>query len=48
MGVVNAGSCNWGPGYQVAYVGGEQMEAPDAVPITAIVRPGENDGFSVP
>ncbi|MCO5188093.1 MAG: NBR1-Ig-like domain-containing protein [Anaerolineae bacterium] len=46
--VVNAGSCNWGPGYQVAYVGGEQMEAPDAVPITAIVRPGETTEFSVP
>jgi hypothetical protein len=46
--VVNAGSCNWGPGYQLAYAGGDQMGAPSNIPLYTIVRPGETTELSVP
>ena len=35
-GIRNTGTCDWGEGYWFAYVGGEQMQAPEkvAVPVT--------------
>jgi inhibitor of cysteine peptidase len=46
--LINAGSCNWGPGYALVFVGGEQMDAPDLVPLKSIARTGETVDVSIP
>jgi len=45
-GITNTGTCQWGEGFWLVYVGGEQMQAPErvAVPQTA---PGEVAEISV-
>lgn len=46
--LINAGSCNWGAGYELAFVGGDQMGAADAVPLEGVTRSGEVGNVSVP
>jgi hypothetical protein len=43
----NLGSCQWGPGYELAFAGGDRMDAPDRVPLTVTVPPGEFVDLSV-
>lgn len=43
----NDGSCSWGFNYGLAFVTGEQMEAPDFVSLDTNVDPGEEGELSV-
>lgn len=44
--IKNTGSCPWGEGYYLAFVGREQMGAPERVPVPA-TAPGETTQISV-
>lgn len=44
----NLGSCTWDPSYSLVFAGGEQMAAPDSVPLTITVPPGEFADLSLP
>jgi hypothetical protein len=46
--VRNEGSCTWGPGYALLFDDGDQMGAPELVPIQAVVPPGREIDLSVP
>lgn len=37
----NSGTCPWGEGYALAFIGGERMEAPEAQALEGQVAPGE-------
>ena len=44
----NIGSCTWDEDYSLVFVGGDQMDAPDSVPLTTTVEPGDEVDFSIP
>lgn len=50
--VKNDGTCTWGPtGYALhalTFTGGDKMGAPDVVPLTQVVNPGDTVDVSVP
>jgi hypothetical protein len=43
----NIGACTWGNGYALLYYGGDRMQSYNAVPLPALVRPGETVDLSV-
>lgn len=46
----NDGTCVWGPGqtvHSLAHTGGERLNAPEQVPLPALVQPGETVDISV-
>jgi len=43
----NTGTSTWGPGYQLVFMGGNRMGAPDSVDLSRNVAPGEEVGISV-
>jgi hypothetical protein len=45
--VRNSGTSTWGSGYQLAFVGGDRMGAPDSVNLPRSVAPGEEVDISV-
>lgn len=45
--VVNTGTCNWTAEYSAVYFSGEQMDAPNEVPITEPVGPGQSIDIAV-
>lgn len=45
--LVNAGTCTWSSDYDIVWFSGEQMEAPDSVPLPGSVTPGESVDISV-
>ncbi|MBC7233442.1 MAG: peptidoglycan DD-metalloendopeptidase family protein [Chloroflexi bacterium] len=45
--VRNSGTSTWGPGYQLAFIGGDQMGAPNSVNLPRSVAPGEEVDISV-
>lgn len=44
--VRNSGTCRWEPGTELVYISGDQMDAPDSVPVGALA-PGSNTDISV-
>lgn len=42
----NMGTCPWGPSYQLAFIAGERMGAPDAIPVP-VTAPKEDADISV-
>ena len=44
----NAGTCTWNTRYQLVFVGGAQLGAPDAVNMPHEVRPGDTVDITVP
>jgi len=46
--VYNSGTCTWDTGYQLAFIAGDQMNAPSAIPLTGSVAPGHSLQISVP
>ncbi len=44
----NIGSCTWDADYSLVFVSGDQMDAPDSVPLTTTVEPGDEVDFSIP
>lgn len=46
--LINTGGCTWGPDYAVQFVSGEQMGAPDEVPINQTVLSGQMVEISIP
>jgi len=45
--VVNTGTCNWTAEYTTVFIDGEQMDAPNEVPITQPVAPGQSVDIDV-
>ena len=45
--VVNTGTCNWTAEYSAVFFSGEQMDAPNEVPITEPVAPGQSIDIAV-
>jgi hypothetical protein len=45
--VVNTGTCNWTAAYSAVFVDGDQMDAPDTVPIDKPVSPGQSIDIDV-
>ena len=45
--VVNTGTCNWTAAYSAVFVDGDQMDAPDSVPIDQPVSPGQSIDIDV-
>ena len=45
--VVNTGTCNWTAAYTAVFIDGAQMDAPDEVPITQPVSPGQSIDIDV-
>ena len=45
--VVNTGTCNWTAEYSAVFFSGEQMDAPNEVPITKPVAPGQSIDIAV-
>ncbi|MDX1663385.1 MAG: NBR1-Ig-like domain-containing protein [Candidatus Promineifilaceae bacterium] len=43
----NDGTCTWTDNYELAFVGGDQLGAPDAVPLQQTVEPNETADLSV-
>ena len=43
----NTGSCTWTTNYSLVFIDGDQMSAPDRIPLTGDVRPGETIDLSV-
>ena len=41
--VRNAGSCDWGEGYELAFVSGARMDGPESVPLPAVPAGEEGD-----
>ncbi len=46
--IKNVGSCTWTQDYDLVFVRGDQMEAPQTVPIPRQVAPGESIDLAVP
>jgi hypothetical protein len=44
----NTGTCTWDGSYQLAFVGGSQLGAPDSVPVPGVVQPGASVDITVP
>lgn len=42
----NNGTCTWGPGYTLVFVGGERMDAPESTPLP-VVEPGSTVDLSL-
>ncbi len=45
--LINRGTCTWTAGFALAFAGGEQMGAPDRVPLPKVVPPGDMVDVSV-
>lgn len=45
--LLNNGTCSWGAGYTLVFVGGEQMGSPEITPLGQLVAPGETIELSV-
>jgi hypothetical protein len=46
--VTNYGTCPWGGGYTVRFMGGDSMGAPESIPLTVVVEPEATGAISVP
>ncbi len=46
--VTNYGTCPWGGGYTVRFMGGDSMGAPESVPLTVVVGPEATSVISIP
>ncbi len=44
----NIGSCTWDEDYNLVFVNGDQLDAPDSIPVTTTVEPGDEVDFSIP
>jgi hypothetical protein len=44
----NSGSCSWDTDYSVVFFDGDQLGAPETIPITTTVAPGEDVDISIP
>lgn len=44
----NSGSCSWDTGYQVVFYEGDHLGAPETIPITTTITPGEDVELSIP
>jgi hypothetical protein len=45
--VRNAGTCTWTEKYGVQFIGGDQMQAPERIPLASAVRPGTETEIAV-
>jgi hypothetical protein len=43
----NAGDCSWTPAYLLAFIGGQMIGAPESVPLSTHVAPGETVDLAV-
>lgn len=43
----NIGSCSWGTDYSVVFFDGDQLGAPETIPITTTIAPGEDVDISI-
>ena len=46
--IINDSRCMWGPGTRLAFVEGEQMEAPAAIELDSALNPGDGRGLEIP
>ena len=46
--IKNNGSCTWNTSYAIVFSSGEKMQAPDSIPLSRYVGPGETIDISVP
>lgn len=44
----NIGSCTWDTGYEVVFFDGDQLGAPEMIPITTTIAPGDEVDISIP
>jgi hypothetical protein len=44
----NGGSCSWDTDYQVIFYDGDQLGAPETIPLTTTIAPGEDVELSIP
>lgn len=44
----NIGSCTWDTGYEVVFFDGDQFSAPETIPMTTTIAPGEDVNISIP